>query len=51
MNVIEKHEPLMYKAINNVFKESYEYTAKYKQFILEHKVDEKLKKKGIKRLF
>lgn len=29
---IKIHEPLMYKAVNTVFKDSYEYTRKYKQF-------------------
>ena len=32
INVVEEREPNMYKAINNIFKESYEYTAKYKAF-------------------
>lgn len=29
---IKTYEPLMYKAVNNVFKNSYEYTRKYKEF-------------------
>lgn len=33
--IIEKYEPNMYKAVNNVFKESYEYTKQYRQFVRE----------------
>lgn len=29
---VKIHEPLLYKAVNNVFKDSYEYTKKYKEF-------------------
>ena len=32
LNVIEKHEPKLYKAVTNIFKDSYEYTRKYKEF-------------------
>lgn len=30
--IIEKYEPKLYKAVTNVFKDSYEYTRMYKQF-------------------
>ncbi len=32
LDVIEKHEPKLYKAVTNIFKDSYEYTRKYKEF-------------------
>lgn len=30
---IEQHEPKLYKAVNNIFADSYEYTRKYKKFV------------------
>lgn len=30
--IIEKYEPKLYKAVNNIFKESYEYTREYREF-------------------
>ena len=44
---VKKYEPKLYKAVNNVFKDSYEYTKQYRQFVQ----DMKLKEKGIKKLF
>lgn len=32
---IKQHEPKLYKAINTIFKDAYEYTRKYKAFIKE----------------
>lgn len=32
LEVIQKHEPKLYKAVNNIFGDSYEYTRKYKEF-------------------
>lgn len=32
LSVLEKHEPKLYKAVNNVFKDTYEYTKKYYEF-------------------
>lgn len=32
LECIEKHEPKFYKAVNNIFGVSYEYTRKYKEF-------------------
>lgn len=32
LNVINKYEPKLYKAVNNIFGNSYEYTRKYKEF-------------------
>ena len=37
--IIEKYEPKLYKVVNNVFKDSYEYTKKYKEFCKQ--MDEK----------
>ena len=39
---VEQYEPNMYKAVCNIFKDSYEYTKKYKEFA------EDMRKKGIK---
>lgn len=35
LDVVSKFEPNMYKAVNTVFKESYEYTKQYRQFVSE----------------
>lgn len=43
----KKYEPKLYKAVNTVFKDSYEYTRQYLQFRKEMKE----KEKGRKRLF
>ena len=32
LEVLEKHEPKMYKAVTNIFKDAYEYTRKYRKF-------------------
>lgn len=32
LDVIEKYEPKLYKAVTNIFKDSYEYTRKYMEF-------------------
>ena len=32
LDVMKKYEPKLYKAVNNIFGESYEYTRKYKDF-------------------
>lgn len=37
LNVIEKHEPNLYKAVNNIFKDSYEYMRNYKKFVSKMK--------------
>ncbi len=33
LQIIEKYEPRLYNAVNAIFKESYEYTRKYKDFV------------------
>lgn len=33
LDVIKEHEPKLYIGINNIFKESYDYTRKYKEFV------------------
>ena len=47
LSVTQKYEPKLYKAVNNVFKDSYEYTRQYLQFRKEMKD----KEKGRKRIF
>ena len=32
LEVIKEYEPKLYKAVTNIFKDSYEYTRKYKEF-------------------
>lgn len=32
LDVMKKYEPNLYKAVNNIFKNSYEYTQKYREF-------------------
>lgn len=41
------YEPKLYKAIQNVFRDSYEYTKRYREFQQEMNI----KEKGRKRLF
>lgn len=33
LQIIEKYEPRLYNAVNAIFKESYDYTRKYKEFV------------------
>ena len=37
LEVVKKYEPKLYKAVNNIFGDSYEYTRKYNKFREEHK--------------
>lgn len=37
LEVIEKYEPKLYKAVNKIFGDSYEYTRKYKEFVKQMK--------------
>ena len=41
LDVVAKYEPNMYKAVNNIFKDSYEYTKQYRLFQKEMKAKEK----------
>jgi len=43
--IVQKYEPNLYKAANNVFKESYEYTKQYRQFVREMKDKERGRRK------
>lgn len=43
LSVIEHYEPKLYKAVNNIFGDSYEYTRKYKAFCEEMKTKERSK--------
>lgn len=42
LQVIKKYEPKLYKAVNNIFGDSYEYTRKYREFckMMDEKKDE-----------
>ena len=44
LDVIEKHEPKLFKAVNNIFRDSYEYTRKYKEYCKMKNEEEKLLK-------
>jgi 3'-phosphoadenosine 5'-phosphosulfate sulfotransferase (PAPS reductase)/FAD synthetase len=33
LEIIQKYEPKLYKAVNNIFKDAYDYTRKYKEFV------------------
>ena len=33
LNVVNSNEPKLHKAVCNIFKDSYEYTRKYKAFV------------------
>ena len=43
LRVVEKYEPKLYKAVNNIFKDSYEYTREYRKFceMMKAKEDKK----------
>ena len=43
LEVIKKYEPKLYVAINNIFRESYEYTRKYREFRKKMEETEKQK--------
>lgn len=50
LNEIQKHEPKLYNAVNNIFGKSYEYTRKYKKFKEELKEKNRKTKRPIKPL-
>lgn len=35
LKIIQCYEPKLFKAVNNIFKDSYEYTRKYRQFVIK----------------
>lgn len=43
LSVIEQYEPKLFKAVNNIFGDSYEYTRKYKAFYEKMKAKERSK--------
>lgn len=45
LEIIEKHEPKLFKAVNFIFGDSYEYTRKYKEFYKTKNEEEKRFKK------
>ena len=36
LQIIQEHEPKLYKAVFNIFGDSYEYTKRYNEFVKEH---------------
>lgn len=36
LKIIQDHEPKLFKAVNNIFKDSYDYTRKYRKFAKEN---------------
>ena len=36
LEVIKKHEPKLFKAVNKIFNDSYKYTRQYKEFVKRH---------------
>ena len=41
LEIIKKYEPKLFVAVNNIFKESYEYTRKYRKFVNDNFKNEK----------
>ena len=41
LQVLKEHDPKLYKAICNIFKDSYEYTRKYREFAKQKKIEQK----------
>ena len=39
LDIVKQFEPRMYNGICNIFKDSYEYTKKYREFVKERKLD------------
>lgn len=46
LQMIKKHEPNLFKAVNNIFGESYEYTRKYRKFVKMMNKREEERKNG-----
>lgn len=44
LQIIEKYEPKLFNAVNNIFGDSYEYTRKYKQFCKEMNEKQRMNK-------
>ena len=44
LEVIRKYEPKLFKAVNHIFGESYEYTRKYREFCKQMKEKERINK-------
>ena len=45
LNIIKTYEPKKYVAVNSIFKDSYEYTRKYREFAAKKKQEEKENKR------
>lgn len=41
LSIIEEHEPKMLKAVSHVFKDSYEYTRMFREYVQKRKNEEK----------
>ena len=41
LEIMKNNEPLLYQAVNKIFKNSYEYTKNYKEFAAKQKQEEK----------
>jgi len=39
LEIIKKYEPKLYKAVNKIFGDSYEYTRKYREFVKQKEED------------
>ena len=48
LEVLKEYEPKLYNAVNHIFKESYEYTKKYREFVKEQRAKEKEIKNQLK---
>lgn len=46
LEVLQKYEPMLYKAACNIFKESYEYTRKYRAFCRQKEEEKKSERYG-----
>lgn len=40
LEIIQKYEPRLYKTVTNIFKDSYDYTRRYKEFVKQKKAEE-----------
>lgn len=50
LEILKTYEPKLYKAVTNVFKDSYEYTRKYREFAQKQRALKKEEKKKSKLL-
>ena len=48
LDVVKEYEPLLYKAVNKVFKDTYEYTRQYREFCEVKKQENKMQQEQLK---